>query len=159
MGMLFPRAIRVLGWRHQFDLVTRKGLSGLEWFPKFLKQLKSLTYFVRDSNLNQDLCKRQRRNGLVGAADLLSAAMVPNFAKWRWNTLNLACASLSGFIATLAANFRHPWFENMRQTHILKDVVAALSSALWMQRFRYVAWFSAWIAGIQNWAGYDVSPS
>ena len=91
-GRLFPRAVRLLGWRHQFDLVIRKGLCRLPWFPRWLKLLKSITYFVRNDNLNDELCKLFRAAGLHGVATLVAQARVPDFAKWRWNTLHLACA-------------------------------------------------------------------
>ena len=40
----------------------------------------------------------QQRAGMRGFAAVLKELQVPNFAKWRWNTLHLVCEELSGVV-------------------------------------------------------------
>ena len=70
---LFPRAVQILGWRHQVDLIVRKGLFACPWLPRWLSGFKSITYFLRDKNLLKDLAKRFQDDGLHGLSDMVAA--------------------------------------------------------------------------------------
>ena len=46
---LFPRAVEMPGWMHQFDLLIRRGLSSLSFFPGWVDLMKALISFLRQS--------------------------------------------------------------------------------------------------------------
>ncbi len=37
LGFLFPNAMHMGGWRHMWDLVLRRVLSAIPWWPLFLR--------------------------------------------------------------------------------------------------------------------------
>ena len=42
---LFPRTLRMPGWRHIFDNAIKRGLTSQLWFPRFLQALKGVVAF------------------------------------------------------------------------------------------------------------------
>ena len=48
---LFPRAMMVQGWKHTMDLMFRKGLSSLRFFPGWLTGFKALVGVLRSDTL------------------------------------------------------------------------------------------------------------
>ena len=150
---VLPRAIRVLGWKHQWDLTIRKGLNALPWFPHWLQLLKKTTYFLRDESLLADLRKHLKKEGKSGVASMLKNAHLPNFAHWRWSTLDEVCVELGKFLTSLRASFKAEWFKQIRDKVLLKGIVSATSSDAWEGRFHFVAWYAAWLSSILRWGG------
>ena len=150
---LFPRALRILGWKHQFDLILRKGLVNLDWFPAWLQQFKDLVRLVRDRNIVASLCKGLRRDLLSGLATLLEGAEVPSFAAWRWTTLDKCCRAVHTFLDSLRVNFDPTALASMRDTRHLQSVTRSLRSELFAQRFHFVMWYCRWLTQLLEWVG------
>ena len=110
--MLMPRVLRSSGWRHSFDLVLKKGLSTLDFFPEFLRRLKALVAFMRDKGLMETLTTSLHERGLGNAAAVLTASPLPSFANWRWSTLHRCTSSLSGAARTFQNVFDPTLFQN-----------------------------------------------
>ena len=152
-SLLFQRTLRILGWRHQMDLIIRKGLCALPWFPAWLAVLKSLVRFIRDANLNAELCKRLRANGAAGLAACIAGARLVNFASWRWRTLCVDCLAISEFIISLTTKLSAKWFKGMREKSVLSDVTFAMASETWLNEFRFILWYSNWLTEMMTWVG------
>ena len=45
---LYPCSVQIPGWRHTWDLLTRRGLFNLPWVLLFVKQVKGLCNFVME---------------------------------------------------------------------------------------------------------------
>ena len=151
---LFPRAIEILGWRHQWDLVARKGLTELRWFPLFLERLKAPTKFIRDRNLFAELVKRLKTQRLAGAVAILEEFNnVPNFAEWRWPTLYLVTKLLDNVIGTLVEHFDIAWFGTMRDKTWLRQTADALTLATFRSQLEFTLWYCRWLCHIQDWVG------
>lgn len=148
---LFPQAVAIPGWMHLWDLEIRRGLSGLRFFPKWVRGLKALVSFLRNSQHTTLITRGLRKKGMHGAADLIKKLSLPNFAEWRWGTLLGCCNALSGVLATLAANFDASLFQSARERTGLSDMLAALSSPAWHSQFQFVHWFCRWLGGIMSW--------
>ena len=65
-------------------------LSQCEWFPDFLRQLKTLVAFFRNENYTSFLKKELRDRGLYDLAHMLESVHLIHFAHWRWQTLYAA---------------------------------------------------------------------
>lgn len=152
-SLLFPRAIRIPGWRHKFDLIIRKGLVGMLSFPAWLKKLKSLVRLMRDHSLLEVLVTGLEAQGAHGLSALLTDAKCPSFAKWRWCTLHACCQSMKGFIRSLAQHFDPVWFAAIRDQEIVRDVLAALRSEHWLSLLDFITWYSQWLTDILEWVG------
>lgn len=49
VDFLFPRALAVPGWMHLWDLLIRRGLEMLSFWPQWLQGLKAIVQFLRQS--------------------------------------------------------------------------------------------------------------
>eukprot|EP00959_Pyramimonas_sp_CCMP1952_P454677 9470278-Pyramimonas_sp.AAC.1 len=153
-GRLMPRVLRSSGWRHTFDLVIKRGLSMLSFFPDFLTKLKAVVKFLRDKNLMETFTVELRRRGSVDAAEVLEVFHFPSFAKWRWSTLHGCVKPVSGIVHTLINYFDPELFRGMKDQTLFSTVLAALASPTWSKReLAFVAWFAAWLTPLQNYAG------
>lgn len=99
-ALLFPRALAVPGWLHLWDLLIRRGLESLDFFPSWLQGLKALVHFLRGTQHSTVIARNLRQRGLAGAADLIEQARLPTFAAWRWGTLRLCCDRLAPILAS-----------------------------------------------------------
>lgn len=60
---LFPRSVKVHGWKHLWDNLIQRGLTSLPWFPKWLARLKSLVAFLRSVSIQGELCSNFKERG------------------------------------------------------------------------------------------------
>lgn len=91
---LFPRAMALPGWKHLWDLLIRRGLSSLRWFPGWLDTFKGLTSWLRHRQNIDVLAKDLEDKGRRGLAAVLKSLSLPPFANWRWSTLARLCRQL-----------------------------------------------------------------
>jgi hypothetical protein len=150
---LLPRALLVPGWRHLFDVVIRRSLCSLDYFPGFVDKLKAIVSFLRQSTILSELARDLTRRGYPGVADLLCATSFPSFAQWRWGTLRACCSSLGRCLDSLRQTFDPSPWRGSRDGVRLRKVIAALRCPLWRAQFTFVKWFSEWLGGLQSWAG------
>ena len=139
---LFPRAIKLLGWKHQMDLIIRKGLTSLVWFPVWVSLTTQVVYFLRNVHYLAGLQKKLNELHLAVLCGQLEALKLPNFAKWRWNTLDFVCVSLNTVVQSLSRHFDVTWFADVRDRVMVRSVQRALSSQLWLEQFELVSWYA-----------------
>lgn len=151
MEHLFPRALAMPGWMHLWDLMLRRGLSSLPFFPTWVVGLKAIVSFLRSSVNTAVVVRSLKAKGLTGAAELVERATLPSFAEWRWGTLLSVCKALAGFLETLAANFDGALFANTRDRVGVNAMLTALKSVAWRRRFRFIRWFCEWLGGLMAW--------
>ena len=82
---LFPRAIKIQGWKHLWDLMVRRGLGSIRNFPAWLSQLKALVQFLRNVNLVKEFADDVQSKGYPAVAEMLKGASFPTVAEW-WST-------------------------------------------------------------------------
>ena len=104
-GPLFPAAVRSPGWRHQWDGLIKRGLSLIDWFPSWLALLKHVVSWFRDENMRADTMEMFRALNLTGLCQIVQGMHLPNFAAWRWNTLELCCRGLERGLVSIRAHF------------------------------------------------------
>jgi hypothetical protein len=151
---LFPQALRISGWKHVFDLLIRKGLTTLSWFPSAITKIKGLVKFLRDVSLTEALIKHCKSEKLDGLAAVVGKLSLPGFAHWRWTTLHDCCKGLAPALSSLAANFDAQWFPGMRDRVLLTTVVCALGDQVFLDvHFPFVQWVCRWITRISSWVG------
>ena len=112
LPFVFPSALLVPGWKHLWDLLTRKGLWQMPWMPLFIKRIKAITKFLRDdlAALVDDL----EGKGCCALARFLQSYTMPTFANWRWATLDDCCAVLQKFVVSLSQHFNPKLFAKTR---------------------------------------------
>ena len=150
---LFPRAIRVAGWRHKWDLLIRKGLCSMKRFPRWLKLLKSLVKFCRNHSLMGTLCKKLDYVGKSGLADLLRQLRCPSFLHWRWSALSGVCDAVNTCVNSFISNFSPDWFENTRDRALTDDIVALCKCPDFLRMLSFVTWYANWLTPILEWIG------
>jgi hypothetical protein len=92
--------------------------------------------------------------GLFALVDLVSNMKLPNFAKWRWGTLDGVCRHLEkGGLESLRLSFDPAPFRKAKDQSQLNKVVEALQSEQWNVEFKFVSWFSNWLGAILAWVG------
>eukprot|EP00959_Pyramimonas_sp_CCMP1952_P078496 1640659-Pyramimonas_sp.AAC.1 len=117
---------------------------------------KAVNYFLRDVTVRAALVKDLQRRGLAGLAVVIKDASLPNFAQWRWATLDNVCAELSRFIDSLALHFNVAVFarvaeeENKTRLRLVRE---SLASPQWFHQFNAVKWLCHWICRIMEFAG------
>ena len=84
---LFPAAVQVQGWKHCMDLLIRRGLSSMLFFPGWLEKFKHVCSFLRTASVAEALGKHFRGRGMLILAPYVESASIPTFANWRWGTL------------------------------------------------------------------------
>ena len=150
----FPRALQIPGWLHLWDVVLRRGLASLRFFPKWMADMQQLMSFLRSEVVIAQLCKDLVVLGLPGIAEMLQALKLPTIATWRWKTLGEACRALEPVLETLCHHFDPaPFLRNARDPARMRGVVSALTSQHWPARFKFVTWFCNWIGRIMDWIG------
>lgn len=146
---IFPNALPMAGWKHMWDLLTRRGLFLLPWMPLFIKRIKALTKFLReDLDL---LCQDLGDRGHCGLAGMLRKAAMPNFAAWRWATLDRCCEEVSKWASSLAMFFNAKPFRCQRDKAGLKLVMDALYTPAFHDQLRVVSWFCSQMTRVLNW--------
>lgn len=151
--LTFPRAVHMPGWRHLWDVVIRRGLGSLVFFPAWIGEMRALVSFLRSTVIVGQMKQMMIANGAHGAAEMLSRLSLPPLATWRWRTLGSACAALEPVFDTLRAHFAPAAFKNTREPSRLRKVCVAMSCPAWRERFRFVAWFTKFLGDIMAWCG------
>ena len=148
---VFPKALHVPGWKHAVDLLLRKGLWQLSFFPDFLKRVKAIVSFLRDDmpRVRADLDDR----GFFGLAALMGSARLPHFANWRWATLDDCLQAMSLFVQSWAAAFDPDIFKSSRDTTKLTLVTQALSSHDFHAQLKTVRWYTGVMTDLLKWGG------
>jgi hypothetical protein len=147
----FPRALKMPGWKHCWDLMVRKGLTSLRFFPDWILKFKAVVSFLRNQNLLLDLCRSLQAQGFEGVAEMLRKASFPKLAEWRWGTLEASCEALDNVLMTLLAHFDPEVFANWVDRTSLREVTLALTSAQWLSCFYFTMWFCKWLGRIMRW--------
>ena len=150
-AFLMPIAVQAAGWCHGWDIILKRGLKQLIWFPQFLEGVRALVYLFRARILIESLCKQLFNAGLVAISEMLDAVRVPSIAEWRWGTLNSAMKSLSLVLGTLRQHYDPSLFKNSKDPVKTRKVASSLRSVAWAWQFKYVAWFCDWIVTAQSW--------
>ena len=151
---LFPLAIQMPGWRHIFDLILRRSLSSMPWFPRWLDIFKSLCSFLRDLSVQDQLCRSLRGTPFAAAVQVIKLVTIPGFAKWRWTTLDDCCSELFKIWATFRRVFNPQHFANMREDGTrLQRVVEAVHNEIWNQQLKFVRWHADWLGKLGSWCG------
>ena len=152
-GYLFPRALQMPGWKHQFDLLIKRGLCSLPFFPDWLAKLKAVIGLLRDINDMEVLVKHFKAIGMQGLSEMMKNLSLPNFAHWRWGTLRDCCRELSTVLDSLIMRFDPSLFQGSRDQSQLQKVIAAFSSTLWRNLFDFIIWYTNWIGELLEWGG------
>ena len=147
---LFPFAVQAPGWNHGWDIVLKRGLASLSWFPAFLDRLRCLVHFFRTRILVEALARKVSESYPV-ISELIQGVHVVGIAAWRWGTLHTAVSSLDKVIATLAVHWDESLFANAKDPVTLKKASKALASATFRWQFKFVVFFCDWICRIQAW--------
>ena len=148
----FEHAIQSPGWMHGWDVVLRRGLSSLHWFPSWLEKMKAIVYVFRLSTMVGQLCWHLKTVArLPAVAQMIEALKLPSIAEWRWGTLYKACRTLREVLGTLRVHFQFALFKNARDPIKVQRCASALRSDEWAWQFEFVCWFCEWLGSIQEW--------
>ena len=134
----FPLTLHIPGWCHRFDLMLRKALSGLPFFPQWLERLKALTNVLRVHIASDVLCKYLVRNDKGDVAATLGNASIASWAHWRWTTLWDCQKSIMPFLDDLLPWFNLTIFGDVQDRAGLIKAAEALSSQQWRDQFDFV---------------------
>ena len=148
---VFPSALLVPGWKHLWDLLTRKGLWQMPWMPVFIKRIKEITKFLRDDfvALADDLEGR----GFNHLAIFLQPYTMPTFANWRWATLDDCCSILQKFVVSLSHRFNPKIFAKSRDPIRLNLMVEALEDPSFQLQLKVVGWYCNITTDLLKWGG------
>ena len=148
---LFPVAIASPGWHHIFDGLLRFGLCMLDWFPQWLELVKALAKWLRQAS--DDVARVLDSAGMTGAGALARAVKPPNFAKWRWKTLERVLRSLKSCLEALRmhSHLLTPLLNNSKDKVWAANVRRGLLDEHFMGKFYYVDFFTTWICGMERW--------
>ena len=139
------------GWRHAIDLSLRKGLWLLPWLPGFLRKVKAIVHWLRDDR--ELVCEHYRSVGKAGLAAMIERKCLPNFANWRWATLDLCLIGIAEFIDSLTEAFDAASFKKTRNRVGMQAVAEALSSETWHQQFNFAQWYTSTMTSLLTWCG------
>jgi hypothetical protein len=88
----FPRALAIPGWRHLWDVVLRRGLASLSWFPGWMAGMRSLISFLRVETNMQQMTKDMLSSGFPMVAEIFAKMCLPTIADWRFGAFVSSCA-------------------------------------------------------------------
>lgn len=151
------RAVRVPGWKHLVDLLLKRCLQGLTFFPKFIDELRAVVKFFRSQSTLDVFVADLAKRGLGAASSMLAGLKhLPGFAEWRWNTLSEICSQLGKVVDTLMSVFDAQCFKQLRDQTTFKKVASCLGSRRWRTCFRFVATVAEELGALLSWgAGCD----
>ena len=148
---LMPLALSAPGWCHGWDVILKRGLHSLSWFPSCLDSIRALIHFFRCSLLVQAFCKYLEQRNVHAISKWVASIRVPSIAEWRWGTLRTACKALEGIFETMRYYWSADLFSNAKDAKSLRRVGIALNSIKFKWQFRFVTFFSERICSIQAW--------
>ena len=131
----------------------KRGLCSLQTIPDWLAKLKAVVGFLRDVNNSEVLVKHFKATGMQGLSEMINHLSLPNFASWRWGTLQGCCVELVTVLDSLRMRFDSTLFDGSRDQSQLQKVNAALSSTLWRNIFDFIIWFTNWLGELLEWGG------
>ena len=150
----FDMCVQSPGWMHGWDIVLRRGLSSLSWFPQWLESFKCVVKFFRLSTMVSQMCKHLLvEMQLPVIAEMIRDTSVPSIAEWRWGTLYKAVKAVKTILLSLSAHFEPDLFKNAADPVTMKRCAQALRSPHWISCFEFVFWYCYWICSIQSWGG------
>ena len=79
----FDLALQVPGWMHSWDVIIKRCLSSLSWFPSWLDKFKSIVKICRTQSMTKDMSRQLRIEGLPGIAEMISRIYLPSVAERR----------------------------------------------------------------------------
>jgi hypothetical protein len=82
---LFPNAIGGYAWNHILNNLTKRILSGLPFFPSWLKSVRAVIRFLKNRSYKKVVIKHLKDQGLEEEALAVSSQTV-SLAEWRWET-------------------------------------------------------------------------
>ena len=135
---LLPLCLCSPGWMHGWDIVLRRCLSGMKWFPVWLEGVRSIVSSFRTKLLVASLCKRILQAGYEIISSMVSDVSMPSIAEWRWCTLFEACKSLKSVIGTLRSHWDPNLFKNAQDPVTIKKASSAIASRAWSSDFEFV---------------------
>ena len=148
---MFPNCLSMPGWQHGWDLMMRRALLALPFFPSFIAGLRAVVSFFRApllvDVLVRDICSR----GYNMIGDMVKALKVPSIAEWRWGTVAAACGALNSIMSTLRSYFSDKLYKNARDPTLIQKTRNALQSDSWNWQFKFVCWFSNLLARLAAW--------
>ena len=128
---MFPNCLSMPGWQHGWDLMMRRALLALPFFPSFIAGLRAVVSFFRApllvDVLVRDICSR----GYNMIGDMVKALKVPSIAEWRWGTVAAACGALNSIMSTLRSYFSDKLYKNARDPTLIQKTRNALQSDSW----------------------------
>ena len=149
---LFDVASQSPGWMHAWDIVLKRSLSSLRWFPSFLDKMRAVVSVFRVSTQVSQVVRHLRDNlQLPVVADMIASITVPSIAEWRWGSLWLALQALDGRLDTLRDHFEFRLWNNAKDPVKVRKCQAAFTSMEWRWQFEFVLWLCSWICRIQQW--------
>jgi hypothetical protein len=97
---LLPLAVYMPGWNHLWSNLLRESISLVSHWPRRLRQLRSLTKFLRIYDYRYVWAKALLKIGRKDLADELLKPYLGSFVQWRWETLALVVVEIGriGFI-------------------------------------------------------------
>lgn len=78
---------------------------------------------------------------------------LPNFAKWRWRTLEFVCNKLVTVYTSLRDVFDRGAFKKSKDQTLFSKVVEALTEAMFGSFLLFINWFCQWLGRIASWIG------
>ena len=128
----FDFALQCPGWMHSWDVIIKRCLSSLSWFPSFFEKLKAVVKLCRSNSMTSDMARDLRKNGLPAIAQMLTCISIDSIAEWRWGTLWNTCDELAKFLNTLRAHFKPALFMNTKEPGVVKKVIFVFSATSWL---------------------------
>jgi hypothetical protein len=128
---LLPLCVSSPGWQHGWDIVLKRSLASLRFFPTFLDGLRSMVSFFRARMLVDLVCRHVAQTGFPAISEMVQNVTVPSIAEWRWGTLFQACGNIDKVLNTLRTYWNPDLFKNAQDPVKLKKMGASLSSSLW----------------------------
>lgn len=153
IGQTFPRCLSAPGWMHCWDVILRRALASLSWFPSFMDKLRALVSFLRVATLRGQVVQDMKDGGLPIIGEMIAALSLVSIASWRWRTLVDVLSQLDSVIDSLRHHFRKESFKTTRDPARLRRITAALESPSWRNQFAFTLWLGRWLTRIMNWGG------
>ena len=98
------------------------------------------------------LCDDFEKRGFKAVADMVKNSRPPNFANWRWGTLELCTSKINMFWASFRGRFQRTPFLKQREKTQLNLVAEAAMDISWSKGLTFIAWYCHWITELQSWA-------
>ena len=152
-GYLFQHGIASQGWKHVFDGALCRSLGALRWWPKFLARLKALTAIMRDRNKNKAIQRMFAQKGMDYLVECVRDAHLPNFAQWRWTTLDGVVRGIDGFLDSLRANVDFTLFNRSRDPTGVRLAEEACKDPIWRHQYSLVRFCAKSTGRLLRWGG------